>query len=88
MFHWKEKSIRSWFNLHEFLVNNCIQNIINSKMTVFEKWFAFIVPVKTSNKISKFQTSIWLLSEVHDGATKTSTISLSLTDAMSSFSKN
>jgi len=29
---------------------------------------ACIASVKMSNKISEFQTSVWLLSEVHDGA--------------------
>jgi len=34
-------------------------------MTVFEKCIA---SVKMSSKISKLQTSVWLLHEVHDGA--------------------
>jgi len=34
-------------------------------MTVFEKRFA-LHSVKVSNEISKFQTRVWLLSEVHD----------------------
>jgi len=34
---------------------------------VFEKQIA-LHTVKASNEISKFQTSFWLLGEVHDGA--------------------
>jgi len=35
-------------------------------MTMFEKRTA-LHAVKVSNEISKFQTSVWLLNEVHDG---------------------
>ena len=56
MFHWKERLIGSWFNLHEFLVNNCIQNIY--KQYIDSVWkLVYIASVNMSNIISKFQTS-------------------------------
>jgi len=40
MFHCKESLLGSRFNLHEFLVNNYIQNIYKQWNTVFQKLFA------------------------------------------------
>jgi len=51
--------------MYEFRANNSTQTV--TRMAMFEKRFT-LHTVKVSNEISKFQTSVWLLSKVQDGA--------------------